>query len=568
MVSKARKTAAKQFLGTVPLTAELYWWLWQQGKPLSRSFSLERTRRQLPIWCAQARAAADRKVIESELNPQRVLVFSTLRYWIEHAALVSIAVAGLGHDVTFAYLPYANWWRPIKRFDLRRHNAYAQRTYEKAVDLIHPLSLYNGKAGKSNHDIANRLPSDLVEQIYAVAMRDTQYTLQLEVFDKEDKDSKAARLYQLRIERNLQAASAAVNWINSLSEDRKPQVVITPNGSILEMGAIYQVAKFLEIPTVTYEFGEQRGRMWLAQNAQVMHQETNLLWEARKDKNLSEGEWEKLRSLFSSRKQASLWENFSRLWQDTPSQGGEQVRRDLGLDERPVVLLAANVIGDSLTLGRQIFTENMTEWLRHTIRDFSLQSDSQLLIRVHPGERYTKGPSVSELVSNSLTNLPSHIHLINADDPINTYDLLEIADLGLVYTTTVGMEMAMAGVPAIVVGQTHYRGKGFSLDPQSWQEYHRLVKMVLEQPQLHRLSKDQIERAWQYAYLFYFEYPCPFPWHMKDFWKEMDTWSLERVLSEEGQHEFGDTFHYLVGIPRDTKHPISIMRNDPEAVKL
>ena len=39
-----------------------------------------------------------------------------------------------------------------------------------------------------------------------------------------------------------------------------------------------------------------------------------------------------------------------------PSQGGEQARRDLGLDERPLVLLAANVIGDSLTLGRQVFT--------------------------------------------------------------------------------------------------------------------------------------------------------------------------------------------------------------------
>ena len=67
--------------------------------------------------------------------------------------------------------------------------------------------------------------------------------------------------------------------------------------------------------------------------------------------------------------------------------------------------------------------------------------------------------------------MPSNIHLVAAGDPINTYDLVEIADLGLVYTTTVGMEMAMSGVPAIVGGQTHYRGKGFTQDPVSWEEY-------------------------------------------------------------------------------------------------
>ena len=51
--------------------------------------------------------------------------------------------------------------------------------------------------------------------------------------------------------------------------------------------------------------------------------------------------------------------------------------------------------------------------------------------------------------------------------PGQHHDLVETAGLGLVYTTTVGLEMAMSGVPVIVIGQTHYRGKGFSLDPDS-----------------------------------------------------------------------------------------------------
>ena len=67
----------------------------------------------------------------------------------------------------------------------------------------------------------------------------------------------------------------------------KPDVVILPNGTILEFGVIYQVARYLGIPTVTYEFGEQCDRIWLAQNAEVMRQDTSQLWHARQEQPLS-----------------------------------------------------------------------------------------------------------------------------------------------------------------------------------------------------------------------------------------------------------------------------------------
>jgi hypothetical protein len=69
----------------------------------------------------------------------------------------------------------------------------------------------------------------------------------------------------------------------------------------------------------------------------------------------------------------------------------------------------------------------------------------QLVVRIHPGELITKGPSVADVVRKVLPELPEHIHLVPAEAQINTYDIVEIAQLGLVYTTTVGMEMAMSG---------------------------------------------------------------------------------------------------------------------------
>ena len=124
---------------------------------------------------------------------------------------------------------------------------------------------------------------------------------------------------------------------------------------------------------------------------------------------------------------------------------------------------------------------------------------------------------------------------------------MEIASLGLVYTTTTGLEMAMNGIPVIACGQTHYRQRGFTFDPMTWDEYYALIDAALESRKT--LTKAQVERAWEYAYRFFFEYPLVFPWRLMHFWKDMEVWPLGRVLSEEGQKEFGPTFEYLAGDP-------------------
>jgi hypothetical protein len=521
------KASFKRLLGELPLTAELYWQLRQNGKPLNRSFSLRRAAKHLPEWRAAVQSNPT-----SLVATKKVLIFVTLHYWIEHAVLMGMALAGLGQDVTLAYLPYPNWRKALNRFDLRRHNAYSQSVLSQAQPYLHAVSWLDTPAPR-------RLPPPLEDAIRDVARRDVQYTLQVEEVDPQ------SALFHLRLERDLSAGMAALAWIQA----QPPDVILTPNGSILEMGAVYQAARYAGIPVVTYEFGEQRGRIWLAQDGEVMRQETDSLWERRQGLPLDSAQWEQIRSLFASRQRADLWANFSRRWQGLPSQGGEQARLALDLDTRPLVLLAANVIGDSLTLGRQVFTDSMTEWLQRSVAYFAARPDVQLVVRIHPGERYTKGPSVADVVSQALPELPGHIHLVAAGDPVNTYDLVEIADLGLVYTTTVGMEMAMSGVPVIVAGHTHYRGKGFTLDPDTWQAYEAILEHSLAAPHEQRMPQEQVERAWNYAYRFFFEYPHPFPWHLLGIWDELEEWPLERVLSAEGQAAFGDTFRYLLGEP-------------------
>lgn len=518
------KHRVKDLLGQLPLAPEMEWMLRRRGEPVG-SFKLEEVKRALPEWVAQAAASPYR-----DQPGKRVFILAVMRYWVKHATLLSAALAGLGHEVTLGYLPYGSWFKPENRYDLRQQNLYGQEVLKQAGSLFASLPLWE-------MDPEVELPGELLEAVRDVSVRDVQYTEQVEEIDE------GSWLYQHRMERNTLAAKAAYQWLSA----NRPEVVIVPNGLILEFGVVFEIARYLNIPVVSYEFGEQRDRIWFSLNRPVMHQDTSAMWEGRKEEPFTEEQLELVRELFASRQRAGLWRNFKRQWQDKPVEGEESVRGKLDLDERPVVLLAANVIGDSLTLGRQVFSASMTEWLRKTLDYFTDKDEAQFVLRVHPGERYVDGPSVVDIVRELLPDPPEHFHVIAAADPINTYDLIAIADLGLVYTTTTGMEMAMNGVPVVVAGATHYREKGFTIDPDSWEAYFTFLDRALADFSQIRPSEEQVHQAWHYAYRFFFDYPMPFPWHLRDFWENVERWPVHRMLSEEGRLNFDQTFAYLTG---------------------
>jgi len=531
------KGLVKTVLGQVPFTAELYWLVRHGDKKINSRFSLENLDRNIQDICQQAEEI--RKNIKNT-TPAKIFIFASLHYWIEHAAVTGLALAAQGHQVTLGYLPYHDWQEEINSFDLRRQNLYSQEVLKKASSWMQSVSLLD------LHTDYKILPEDLLKKVEQVTRYDTMYTLQVENVDE------SSEIYKLRCKRNLRAARATLTWL----KENKPDVVVVPNGTIQEFGVVFEVARFLRIPTVTYEFGDQRHRIWLALDAKVMQQETDEMWEAFKDIPLTNPEKHKIRDLFEARRKASIWKNFSRLWQPIPAKGVEIARQDLGLDERPVVLLATNVLGDSLTLGRELFSQTMEEWLERTLQYFAGKPEVQLVIRVHPGETLIHGQSMVEVIKRVLPKFPEHIHVIYPEDKTNTYDLIAAADVGLVYTTTAGLEMAMSGIPVIVTGKTHYRERGFTHDPSSWVKYYQILKALLEDPHAFRLDNDTIDLAWAYAYRFFFDFPRAFPWHLVNLWEDYSDHSLIDVFKSKEWQEYAKVFSYLAGKPLDW-HEIS-----------
>ena len=531
-ITMLNKTSLRNFLGELPLAAELDYALRQKNRARKDHYNLSRLGKSLPLAVSQVTPFA-----QKAKPGQKILFFATLHYWIEQAAYISLTLAGLGHKVTLLTLPYSEWHKEMDKLTQRQRALHTRDSLAALAPFVQHASLLDLKP-------ASVLPASLKADVEEISLLDSQYTLMREKVNMNS--SKDRALYDLRIKRNTFAALAALEWMQT----NKPDVVLIPNGLILEMGIVFRVARYLGIPAVTFEFNDQREQIWLAQNTSIMQQDTDYLVDARCGLPMTDEMYERLADLENARRGARVWGKSKRLWQYVSSQGADETRKALGLDERPVVLLAANVLGDSLTLGRNIFAESMSEWITRTIQFFASRSEVQFVIRVHPGEKLVpQAKSMGTVVREALAEIPKRIHLIGALDNINTYDLIEIANLGLAYTTTVGVETAMNGIPVISCGMTHYRGRGFTIDPNTWDEYFAVLETILSDLPAHRLSEEQVAKAWNYAYRFFFEYPRPFPWRLMNFWDDLEVWPVEKVLSEEGMAQFGDTFKFLVGEP-------------------
>jgi hypothetical protein len=526
LMVKADGNPLKELLGELPFSAELLWYFRNKEKPLNSRFSLKNLQQHLPEILTQVKSN-----LRENQNGKHVLLFASLHYWIEETALLGLTLAGVGYRPHLVYLPYFDWQKPIGKFDLRRNNLYAKEVLAgtKPILQITPLMEYPNKS---------ILTAELMKEIETVSYYDAQYTLQVETVNLE------SDIYKMRLQRNLFAAER----FYALLQDTKPEAVIVPNGTIQELAAAYRVAKFAGVPVTTYEFSDQKDCIWMAQNSEIMRQETRSIWETRKNKPLTEQQRNRIEALYKAKVQGDLFENFVRHWQSSKREGGNKVKQTLGLDDRPMVLLATNVLGDSLTLGRQVFSKTMAEWIERSVEYFAKRNDIQLVIRIHPGETLTHGPSMVDVVNAVLPQLPEHIHLIGPSEKVNTYDLIEMADLGLVYTTTTGMEMAMSGVPVVVAGVTHYKNNGFTFDPQTYPEYFELLDKILNQPANYRLSKEQVDLAWRYAYTFFFEFSLPFPWRLFKLWEDVKDRPVAYVLGE-GYKKYEKTFRYLTGDP-------------------
>lgn len=301
--------------------------------------------------------------------------------------------------------------------------------------------------------------------------------------------------------------SALPRFLDRFSYD----AILCLNGYFASERVLRVLAAQRGIRVVTYERGFRPDTLFFAHDLPACQYNVDGIWPGHADHPLTPREEAVLDGYLAERFRGTRGIAGVDFWPSV-EHDERMIRAQLGLDDRPIATLFTNVLFDTAVQDRDLTFASIFHWLEFTIRQFAAHPEWQLVIRIHPSEvrdvgRETEEP-VADRILEAFPSLPANVKLVGPESQLSSYTLMRMSRVGLVYTTTAGLEMALMGKRSIVAGITHYRGKGFTDDAESPLHFQDLLdrRMALDEP----LSAPALEMARRYAYFFFFRAQMPF----------------------------------------------------------
>jgi len=261
----------------------------------------------------------------------------------------------------------------------------------------------------------------------------------------------------------------------------KPDRIVTNDTFYGMWGILLELAKERSIPVYTHWPIEKRA--WLYQyNDSCVLRNFSLSWPSYVSQSLSEEDLAEIEGILTEKTTGI------NLLINTATVGKHQVEKvDMTILDplKPTVLLPANVIWDLAALDKGIVFKSMIDWIVTTVEWFALRPQYQLIIKAHPAEESPTIPKTRQQVGAELFKrfsggLPANVFFLSPLSNISAYELFPQIQAGIVFTTTIGMEMGAVGLPVITVAEAPYRGVGFTSDPKTPEEYFAVLEDTLQ----------------------------------------------------------------------------------------
>ena len=297
-------------------------------------------------------------------------------------------------------------------------------------------------------------------------------------------------LYIGQLTNTLRAYFGGINYLSQ----QKPDAVIVYNDRYSVHHAFCQAAEKLGIPSYMVHGGWHIVRR--SESLAMFASGTNM-----NDVFESEG-WVKARSQPLSEELVSLvGEHFQGLWDASSafaySSGLEgtsatALRQKFSINEDKKVLLATmssldEIMGAQLigyapedTNSESLFKDQLA-WVEHLVTFAQAHPEVHIILRLHPrmfpNKRELKMSPVVEGILKFSQNGPSNLSFNVPSDNVGIYDLAQIVDVTLNYSSSVGLELMALGIPVVVPKSSYFFTYPNELNSvgNSLSEYDRLI---------------------------------------------------------------------------------------------
>lgn len=294
------------------------------------------------------------------------------------------------------------------------------------------------------------------------------------------------------VRRFAEAACQTVLRVESILETYSPEVIVVNHGLYVPQGVIVATAHVHGVRVVTWHKGYRRHTLLLSHGDTYHRQlieEPNATWE---NHALSAHDRAWLENYMTSRRTGTQdWVSFVHRGAESKSHmfSGDQ--------DGPLVSVLTNVDWDAQAHFKANTYSDMQSWLRDIGRCAENLPSTRFVVRIHPAE--VTGRRIAATTSADVLRETAHrcanLSIIEADEPISTYQLLEASDLVVVYATKTAVEAAYLGRPVLICGESCLRGKKVARDLQRGEDLPTVVKEMLE-----NRTPPCKERAERYAF--------------------------------------------------------------------
>lgn len=296
--------------------------------------------------------------------------------------------------------------------------------------------------------------------------------------------------------------------VKKLHESNEYEYIICSHGIYSTWGPIVEYAKENHIDFICYDRAKTKGMININKNQVSPDWSIQEAWDRNKSHQLSDHEVKAVDDYLGERE---LQKNDVFSYNLSPREKNiSDLRRKYDIcDKAKVITFFTNLIWDAANVSRDIAFKSPLECICETVAKYANQSDVHILIRPHPAEIILgTNERYGNLVIGAFDKLPGNVTIIEPDEGINSFSMIDLTDIGVVHTSTIGIEAVIMGKPVILLSETHYRDKGFTYDAISDNHYFKLLEKLITNP---KVDTHKINLAKKYFYFMMFEYQHKIP---------------------------------------------------------
>ena len=284
--------------------------------------------------------------------------------------------------------------------------------------------------------------------------------------------------------------TAIMEHINS-----NPELVILYNGTLSFESYIRAYCNQNEIDYITHETYVGQNSWIYKKNDEVMKLTWTEQWKEFNKKKLTEEQISKAQDFIEGLRHGK--QMYAKLNEPTPLE--TMIKED-----GEFAVLFTNLNFDTAVLGRNPHFNSMEDWINQVIDHWIEERiGMKLIIRIHPGEVKLITPSadfIGPKIQDKIKGAPNII-LFDAMDKVDSYTLIEHMKFGLIYSSTIGLEISYLNKPCLIAGDAFYKYEDFVSFPKNRADYfERLDSMTMGGA----IEKNNKRALLKFIYFIYF----------------------------------------------------------------